>query len=185
MRITSRGYNLKFIQTHPIKDKTDHLQSYVYTFYSSRTRLKYVLTADLHKNDFFALKFYAKKDKRSDNRYSKVINKGDVGNILVTCARVIPIILDQFPNASFGFIGSRTIDFYADKVEGYQNNQRFRLYAYHIPQLVGHKTFEHREYNEVSSYMLLNKNISDLNKLEKNIRTMIVNTYPNILNINL
>lgn len=185
MRITSTGYNLKFIQTHPVNDNTDHLRSYVYTFRSPKTKLNYVLTADLHKNDFFAIKFYAKKDKKNDNRYSKVINKGDVGNILVTCAKAIPMLLELFPNASFGFIGSRTIDFYANKVEGYDNNQRFRLYTYHVPQLIGYETFEHRAYYEASSYVLLNKKISDLNQLEINIRNMIINTYPNILDINI
>ncbi len=99
MRITSKDYNLNFIQTHPVNDNTDNLKSYIYTFRSPKTKLNYVLTAGLHENDFFAIKL----DKRSNNRYSKVINKGDVGNILVTCAKVIPLLLKMFPNASFGF----------------------------------------------------------------------------------
>lgn len=185
MRITSQGYNLKFIQTHrvPRHDKTGHVRSYIFKFHSPITKLHYVLTADLHQHDFFAIKFYAKQHKALDNRYSKITNKGDIVNILVTCAKTIPYFLNIFPNASFGLIGSRTIDFYADKVEGVSNNQRFRVYSYHLTQLIGHKTFEHRTYNEASSYILLNKNIPDLNLLESDIKSMIINTYPDILNI--
>lgn len=183
MLITSKGYELKFIQTHPVKDNTAHLVSYVFKFYSPKTKLNYILTADYHENTFFAIKFYAKKDKRSDNKYSKVVNRGDVGNILVTCAKVIPLILKKFPNASFGFIGSRTIDFYSEKIEGYSNNQRFRLYTYHLRQFIGTKTFKHIAYEKASSYVLLNNNITDLIKLEESIKTMVIATYSNILNV--
>ncbi|MCM4170064.1 hypothetical protein DHD32_01120 [Arenibacter sp. TNZ] len=183
MKITSKGYIPKFIQTHPVRDDTRHLKTYVYKFFSPETKLQYVLTAEYYDYDFFAIKFYAKKDRRSDSKYSKVINKGDVANILVTCANLVPILLADFPNASFGFIGSRTIDVYAAKVEGYSDNQRFRLYCYHIPQLIGHKNFEHRSYTNVSAYMLLNKKNESTKDLEKSIRVMIINTYPNILNI--
>jgi hypothetical protein len=61
MLITSKGYDLTFIQTIPVKDKTAHIVSYIYKFYSPRTQLNYVLTADYHENTFFAIKFYAKK----------------------------------------------------------------------------------------------------------------------------
>lgn len=183
MLITSEGYELKFIQIHPVNDTTSHQKSYIYKFYSPKTKLIYILTADYHDNDFFAIKFYAKKDKRSDNKYSKIINKGDVGNILITCAKVIPILLKKYPKASFGFICSRTIDFYANKVEGHRKNQRFRLYTYHIPQMIGYKTFKHIAYKNASSYVLLNREIPDLILLEKRIKDMIIKTYPDILNI--
>lgn len=158
------------------------MKSYVYKFHSPKTKLNYVLTADLHEGDFFAIKFYAKKDKKSNNRYSKVINKGDVSNILVTCATTVPVLLKKFPNASFGFIGSRTIDNKSNKIEGSGDNQRFRVYTYHIHQLIGDITFKHIAYKEASSYILLNKKSDNLNVLENRIKDMIVRTYPNILN---
>lgn len=183
MLITSEGYELIFIQKQPVNDESSHQKSYIYKFFSPKTRLHYVLTADYHDNDFFAIKFYAKKDKRSDNKYSKVVNKGDVGNILVTCAKVVPILLSKYPKASFGFIGSRTIDFYSNKVENYIRNQRYRLYTYHVPQMIGLKSFEHIAYENASSYVLLNRNNNDLKLLEVQIKKMIVETYPDILNV--
>jgi len=63
----------------------------------------------------------------------KLFNKGDVGNILMTCVKVIPLLLNDYPEASFGFIGSRTVDEISRKVESFINNQRFRIYRQLIP----------------------------------------------------
>ena len=182
MKLTVSDYSIKFIQTHP--ENTYHCKRYVYKFHSPRTQLHYIINADYHKYDFFAVKFYAKKDRRSEGKFSNVVNKGDVNNILVTCAKVIPILLKDFPYASFGFIGSRTIDVRAQKVESYRNNQRYRLYRYHIPQLIGNKTFMHKSFVDTSSYLLLNRNIGgDLKVHENNITEMIIETYPDLLNL--
>ena len=181
MKLTSSGYPLKFIQTHP--SCSWHEKRYVYKFFSIKTKLHYIVFADYHVHDFIAVKFYAKKDRKSNRKYSNVINKGDVANILITCAKCIPELLKIHPTASFGFIGARTIDVKSDKVEGYKTNQRFRLYKYHIPQLIGDKTFLHKSFPNASSYILLNRKNLDLKKTEKQIKSMVCNTYPDLLNI--
>lgn len=181
MKLTSSGYNIKFIQTHP--SCYHHEKRYVYKFFSPITKLHYIIYADYHQHDFFAIKFYAKKDKRSSRKYSQVINKGDVANILITCAKPIPQLLKIYPKASFGFIGARTIDVKSKKVEGYKTNQRFRLYKYHIPQLIGDKTFLHKSFPNASSYLLINKKNPDLINTEKLIKGVVINTYPDLLNI--
>ena len=129
MNFDYEGYELKFIQKKPCKDGSDHLFSLIYKFFSPVTRYIYILHADYHRDDFFAIKFYCKKDRHSDFKYSKIINKGDIGNILMTCIKIVPILLNVFPNASFGFIASRSIDDATQKVESYINNQRFRIYS--------------------------------------------------------
>ncbi|MGN6530349.1 MAG: hypothetical protein ACTHK0_01170, partial [Ginsengibacter sp.] len=67
-----------------VKTAGAHLFSFIYKFYSPVTKYFYILHADYHEGDFFAVKFYCKKDRHSDFKYSKIINKGDVGNILMT-----------------------------------------------------------------------------------------------------
>lgn len=151
-------------------------------FFLKKNKLHYVVRAEYHKNDFFAIKFYAKKDKRSDKKYSNVTNKGDVANILITCAKSIPFLLHKFPNASFGFIGSRTLD-NANKLEGYYNNQRFKIYNYHIPQLIGSETFTHVSYVNASSYVLINNNQEDINDYKETVRLMIIDTYDDIMDL--
>lgn len=186
MLIKTKGYPLDFIQTHPVtlNDADSHLRSYVFKFNSPRTKLHYIVRAELHENDFFAIKFYAKKDRGSDRKYNNVIDKGDVANILVTSAKVIPYLLVEFPLASFGFFGSRTLDLKSDKIEDYTNNQRYRLYEYHIPQLIGTKTFAHFSYQKGSAYGLVNQNCNNIMQIEKKIREMLTYDYPDLVEIN-
>ena len=181
MQITTRPYPLKFIQTHPVKDETYHLKSFVFKFHSSKNKLHYIVRAEYHRHDFFAIKFYAKKDRRSDNKYSKVVNKGDVAGVLVTSASVIPYLLKEYPNASFGFMGSRTIDSKSLKVESYINNQRYRLYKYHLPQLIGDETFKHIAFENSSAYALLNKKNADLVSYEVMVKSMLISVYNDIV----
>jgi hypothetical protein len=181
MKLTSQGYDLKFIQTHP--SNVNHELRYVFKFFSQKTRLHYIVYADYHEHDFFGIKFYAKKDRKSNRKYSNIVNKGDVSKILITCAKSIPELLKIYPKASFGFIGARSIDYKAKKVEGYKANQRFRLYTYHIPQLIGDRTFLHKSFPNASSYILLNRKNEDLEKVEKSIKNTVCNTYPDLLNI--
>jgi len=137
----SPGYSLEFIQQRRCRDASAHLFTLIYKFRSPITRYAYILHADYHVEDVFALKFYAQKDSKDDYKYSRITNKGDVFNILISCLRVIPIILNDYPTASFGFIGSRTIDRVSGTVEDYQNNQRFRVYCGIVEGTIGKPDF--------------------------------------------
>lgn len=64
----------------------------------------YFLRAEHHLHDVFALKFHLKQSQKQPNKYTQIVNKGDVRNILLSCLSVIPLILQKYPNASFGFI---------------------------------------------------------------------------------
>ena len=113
-----------------------------------------------------AIKFYVKQHSKSDLKYSLITNKGDIGNILITCAKVVPLLLREYPNASFGFLASRSIDPESKKVEGYYKNQRFKTYVYLCLKKFGSQTFEHIAYEKISSYLLVNKKCGDVEKRE-------------------
>jgi hypothetical protein len=157
LEFNHQGYELKFIQKKTIKDDSDHLLSYIYKFYSPVTNLNYVLLADCHKHDFFAIKFYPKCYKKTDKKYSLITNKGDLGNVLISCLNVIPILLKEHPVASFGFAGARSIDKKSKTVEPLESNQRYNTYTYIAQRRIGNKTFQHFEYPEISGYMLINR----------------------------
>ena len=171
------GYDLKFIQKRRCKDASEHLFTLIFKFHSPITKYSYILSADYHKEDVFGVKFYAQKDKRSDFKYNKIINKGDLGNILVTCAKIIPILLQNYPTASFGFIGSRTVDESSKKAEAYSNNQRFKIYRYIVSTKFGNQTFEHFEYEMISGYLLVNKSNKEIEEKERAIVEMFTRTY--------
>jgi hypothetical protein len=171
------GYELKFIQTDRCKTGDDHKFTIIYKFFSPITHFHYILRAEYHTGDFFGVKFYCKKDRGSDFKYNKIINKGDLGNIIVTCIKVIPLLLINFPNASFGFMGARSVDFKSLKTEQYFANQRYRIYSYIAPLKIGASTFHHISYEKVSSYILINKNFTDLGEKENEIKAMINRCY--------
>ena len=139
-----------------------------------------MLRADYHEENVFAIKFYCKKDRHSEHKYSKIVNKGDVGNILITCLKIIPILLKRYPLASFAFTGSRSIDFRSGKVEGYDRNQRFRVYIYIVAQKIGSQTFAHFTFDEVSSYLLENRALGDIEAAKDRMVGMFVETYDDL-----
>ena len=171
------GYELNFIQKKQCKDGSAHKFTVIYKFFSPVTKYFYILNAEYHDGDVFAIKFYCKKDRGSEFKFSKIVNKGDLGNILITCAKAVPILLEQYPTASFGFIGSRTVDI-NKKVEDFNSNQRFRTYKYIIKEKFGTQTFEHVVYPQISGYLLLNRSSSEnLQLKERAIVQMVTDTY--------
>lgn len=101
----------------------------------------------------------------------------------MTCLKVIPLLLKDYPAASFGFIGSRTVDQASQKVEALNNNQRFRIYRQLIPLKIGEKTFAHFVYEEISGYLLINRNFKDVEQKEKELSRMLAATYNNLPDI--
>lgn len=183
MRFDVPGYPLKFIQKEPSRDASAHEFTYIYKFYSPLTGYNYILRADYHQEDVFAIKFYAQPHKHSDLKYSKITNKGDVPNILISCLSVVPILLANHPEASFGFIGSRTVDKASQRVEGHENTQRYRIYKELVKEKIGSLTFEHVDYQALSGYLLLNRSAMNLKAKEAAILTMFAETYNNLLDV--
>ncbi len=121
--------------------------------------------------------------RHSDLKYSLVTNKGDVSNILITCAKVVPLLLQEYPTASFGFTGARTVDRETEKVEQYDQNQRFRIYRKFTSTLFGSRTFTHFEYPQISSYLLINNYSGEVKSKERKIVKMFSDTYRNLPDI--
>ena len=186
MKITDSAYQLKhvYFQRNLSSIESEHLLTHIFKFYSPKTQLVYVLRAEYHEEDLFAIKFYCKQHRRSDYKYSKITNKGDVKNILITCAKAIPYLLESYPTASFGFIGSRTIDKTNSRVENHIENQRYRIYIRIVSTLIGTKTFQHREYPDQSGYLMVNRKTRiRLDEKERAIIRMIAREYQTLPDI--
>jgi hypothetical protein len=183
LTFNSAGYPLKFIQRRRCRDASAHLFTLIYKFHSPITRYAYIVHADYHEEDVFAIKFYAQKDSKDDYKYSRITNKGDVFSILISCLQVVPLLLPDYPTASFGFIGSRTVDRISGTVEDYQNTQRFRIYCGIVESTIGEQTFAHFSYQEISGYLLVNRLADTLEEREQIITRMFTNTYNGLLDV--
>ena len=109
-------YDIHFIQkASPGKgDAFDF--SYIYKFRTSRTdryqSLKYIIRVEAHQ-DVFAIKFYAARDRKLDNKYSRILRAHsymDTLRIFLTCSSVVFPILHKYPYASFVINGAQSID---------------------------------------------------------------------------
>lgn len=175
-------YPLKFIQKDICKDGSGHLFTYIYKFYCLESKLHYIIRAEYHSEDVFAVKFYCKKDRKSDYKYNKILNKHSysvVIRIFKTCLSIVPKLLQEYPNCSFAIVSSPTIDISTSKklTENIIKNQRFRVYSRFLQERVGSKTFTHFMYENVSSYLLINNNNQDICFKELSIKKMFENTY--------
>ncbi len=166
------GYELRFIQCDRCHDDSAHLASYIFKFFSPITKYFYVVKAEYHETDVFAIKFYCKKDKRNDFKYSIIINKGDIGNVIMTCAKVIPALLNKYPKASFAFAAARSYDTNSKTIEPLYRTQRYRIYCDMIPKKFGQQTFSHHTNDDISSYLLYNRQSDyDLIQMQNMFRT--------------
>lgn len=168
------GYELHFVQRARCKDGTAHIATYIYKFYSPITRHIYIVRAEYHRTNFFSVKFYCKKDRKSTYKYSIIVNKGDLGNIIMSCAKVIPMLLDKYPTSSFAFAASRSYDVKSKTIEPLHCTQRYRLYCEMVPKKFGQKTFSHHTNDDISSYLLYNRS-STFSLTE--IQNMLKETY--------
>lgn len=157
--------------------------SYIYKFYTDGSneyqRLKYIIRVEAH-DSVFALKFYAARDRKLDLKYNRILkahNYTKSMRIFVTCAYLVPEILKKHPNASFAINGARSVDIYADKIENKNNDQRFRIYKILSNRLFSRVQFEHYEFKEISSYLMVNRKCGDVNKEKDRIKDMFLDRY--------
>lgn len=176
------GYNLTFVQKRECKDDTKHLYTLIYSFYSPITTHKYVVLAQYYSCDVFAVKFYSKRHKKSERKYSIVTNCGDIFKIIQTCIDLVVKLINDNPRSSFGFIASRTID-KSKRVEPIENNQRYLVYKRYFAR-IGSEIFDHFEFDNASAYLLINKKSStQTTDLKNSITNMFKETYPDLLEL--
>lgn len=173
----SPGYELEFVQRSACKDGSDHLFTYIYKFYSPVTHYRYVVRAEYHRENVFGVKFYAKPHRGSDFKYSKLVNRGDTQNVLITCIKVIPLLLELHPTASFGFVAARSVDAKLAYTEKFSLTQRFRVYLHLATVRLGRDTFTHMSFPALSSYLLVNNKNTDVLAAAGLIYAMFERTY--------
>jgi len=178
LRITQKPYPVSFAHKEVIEDSSDHLSTYIYSFTSLDNNQRYIIRAEHHAGDVFGIKFYAKNHELSKSKYQIITNYQYPVRVFITCASIIPILSEAYPNASFGFIGARSIK-KGMIIENLEMNIRFKIYTEHIPQLISDKLFEHYEYPTISSYLIVNKN-HDLDRKKLEIEEMFFKNYRNV-----
>ncbi len=86
--------------------------------------------------------------------------------------------MEDFPAYSYIVNGARTIDI-NKKIENESETQRFRVYrAFLATKIIGTDSFEHYQFKEISSYLLVKKQPNIDTEEEKNkIKQMFLDRY--------
>lgn len=182
-----KGY--KFHQTS--KRKSPEGFTLGFQFYSSKSKSRFVVKAFYHAAvRLFMVKFFNKSNK-SLNKYAVRTGQGDFRAILNTNFDILTHLSEQYPKASFGFVGERS--YFKDKarhqtlLEPMENNQRFRIYRLFLQQPGRYswlrQFFELTYMEPLSTYLMLNKKEGDgknNKKSEREILDYFAQTYPEI-----
>jgi hypothetical protein len=175
------GYHCNLLTKKPPDDGSKFPISYIYSFKSTKNNLKYIIIADYHDNDIFAIKFFPRNHKFNKNKYKIITNDGDVINILKTCVDLMILLFNKYPSVSFCFMGEPIYDEISKKQENHNYNTRYRIYSNMISRLISVDKFEHIAFNDLSGYFLINKRHNDISKYEDIVKTMFFDMYPDLI----
>lgn len=100
--------------------------------------------------------------------------------IIRTCVNIMLNIFAGNPGASFGFVGSNSVNKTRKGnpiVEGMVNTQRFRVYQTLMYNFFGRDTFEHSENVKHSAYLLINRQNDPIDKFKSKAEEMFEQLY--------
>lgn len=167
------GYPFVFV----MNDKTDADDKLLYTmqyrFKSTKSHFTYIVRVEKYINHCYCLKFYNKTTSESKNKYSLRTNTFEARTIFYTLYHIMMDVLNKDNRASFFFIGADD-----EKDEIGKSTRRYRIYRRFVSSSVSNNVFEHFRFNELSLYILVNRNVDmDNSVLADKIALEVRNAY--------
>jgi len=161
---------------HPVADK--HLIcTYNYVFKADDT--PYIAKVEVYPNNIYIIKFFRKQDRRRKNRCHILTNEFKCTKIVATCIAILVSILDKNSKASFGFLGSNTIEGNYEELRS--ETKRFKIYKRAMENLVGNNVFEHSMDVANSTYLMVNKNNSSVDDFINESKVMFDEIFPDLI----
>lgn len=84
----------------------DLLETYLYSFKSPKTHMRYIAEVEHYNLDLYAIKFYLKSHQNSKDKFTVLTNLHEARPVIYTCIAILIDIFHQNNKASFAFIGS-------------------------------------------------------------------------------
>ena len=173
----SKPYDIKYVQKSSPQMSEDFLFAEIYKFFTDK-KIKYILRAEYFSEDVFAVKYYAAYQRKLSNKYNLKTNFGNAHKIILTCGSLLPQLLEKYPTASFAINGACNVDPLNNLSEKHYKNQRYRIYSFFVDLKVGRQTFQHFVFDEVSSYLLVNKSEGmGITEKKEKIKELFINLY--------
>lgn len=125
-----------------------------YRFKSSRSHYTYIVRVEKYIRNVYCLKFFDKANIGSRNKFSLRTNTFEPRTIFYTLYRIFLDVLSKDPKASLFFIGAED-----ERDELGESTRRYRVYRKFVSSIVSDRLFEHYRVNDLSLYVLVNKNV--------------------------
>jgi hypothetical protein len=149
-----------------------------YNFRSYRRR--YIIEIELYAGPVYVIKYYANCHASSAQKFNLLLKDEKPAPIIRTCINVMLAVYQRDPLASFGFIGSHSVnkENKGQTIEEQKTNtQRFRIYQTLMFNFFGTGTFEHAQSVKHSAYLLINRNHHPVDQFKLQAETMFANLY--------
>ena len=143
------------------KGYSDELLEYTlqYRFKSTKSNHTYIVRVERYIKHAYCLKFFDKANMNSENKFSLRTGTFEPRTIFYTLFNIMLDVLKKDPKASFFFIGAND-----EKDEPGVATRRFRVYLRFVLSTVGDNVFKHFRVNELSLYILANRQyVADMN----------------------
>ncbi len=136
------------------RSNTDDVLEYTlqYRFKSDKSYHTYIVRVERYVEHSYCLKFFDKANMLSENKFSLRTGTFEPRTIFYTLFNIMLDVLKRDPKASFFFIGAND-----EKDEPGYATRRFRIYVRFVLSTVGDDVFKHFRVNELSLYILANR----------------------------
>jgi hypothetical protein len=152
-----------------MNDRTnaDELLEYTlqYRFKSEKSHHTYIVRVERYKEHSYCLKFFDKANMLSKDKFSLRTNTFEPRTIFYTLLNIMLDVYRRDTKASFFFIGAND-----EKDEPGVTSRRFKIYQRFVLSTIGDDVFKHYRVNELSLYILANRNsVKDMDAYTNNI----------------
>ena len=148
----SDGYPFIFQMIDKSESDEYLIQTLQYRFKSDKSHHAYIVRVECYKKHAYCVKFFDKANINSKNKFSLRSNTFEVRTILYTMFHIMLDVMKRDEKASFFFIGAED-----EKDQDGMVSRRFRLYRRFVLSTVSGDKFEHFRRNDLSLYILVNK----------------------------
>ena len=130
--------------------------------------ITYIVRVERYIEHSYCLKFFDKANMLSDNKFSLRTGTFEPRTIFYTLFNIMLDVLKRDPKASFFFIGAED-----EKDEPGVATRRFKVYVKFVLSTIGDNVFKHYRVNDLSLYILANKEHVD--DMESYVQKVIKN----------
>lgn len=148
----TEGYPFIFVMND--KSVSDELLEYAmqYRFKSEKSHHTYIVRVEKYIEHTYCLKFFDKANMLSENKFSLRTSTFEPRTIFYTLVHIMMDVYRKDPKASFFFIGAED-----EKDEMGETTRRYRIYRSFVSDVLSNKVFKHHRNNELSLYILVNR----------------------------